>query len=436
MNGQTNHPQSMGAAQDCGLIILRQKDLHILYLNPAMAQAAPDARPGLPCRQVWPKLFTPSGELAASLAIDDGANRLELCAAPLEWAGEPALAITLRPPAAVAREETQRQLKQAQHLYRAAIESRAEVLLEYDPATDSFIAHAETAGEAIRTVVVFDYDLTRDRASFSAPFFTQFGRAGEIDRAAWRIGQSDLIHQADRQVALRIIEKCRQEPVGVKGSLRLKTRQGRYAWFELYATALWDEQKTRCLNIVGKLINIDELKTEATQWREQAKLDALTGLYNRAALQELAAGMLAGKSKKPGALIFIDIDDFKAVNDPLGHAAGDEVLHTIAQRIRRCFRQEDLTARYGGDEFVVYLQSGLTREALEGKLHQLQAIFHGDPLLRRFNSSASMGVARFPEDAGDFAALLQRADRALYCAKQLGKDRYAFYADCQQAGLV
>ena len=52
MNGQTNHPQSMGAAQDCGLTILRQKDLHILYLNPAMAQAVPDARPGLPCRQV------------------------------------------------------------------------------------------------------------------------------------------------------------------------------------------------------------------------------------------------------------------------------------------------------------------------------------------------------------------------------------------------
>lgn len=129
-----------------------------------------------------------------------------------------------------------------------------------------------------------------------------------------------------------------------------------------------------------------------------------------------------------GALIFIDVDDFKKVNDALGHLAGDDILRSTARRILSVFRRSDVVARYGGDEFVVFV-SNMSREALERRLDQLCAMFH-NPYHKgeiRYEVMGSIGAALCPEDGKDYGTLLAHADTALYEAKRHGKNQYRLY---------
>ncbi|WP_161974476.1 diguanylate cyclase domain-containing protein [Piscinibacter terrae] len=156
--------------------------------------------------------------------------------------------------------------------------------------------------------------------------------------------------------------------------------------------------------------------------------DALTLLPNRRyLLEELErAVMRARRQHRLAALLFIDLDGFKRVNDSLGHEAGDALLQRVSERFARTVRQSDLLARLGGDEFAVVLDadSRISAAALGERL--IEAIRgplidgHADVLV-----SASIGIALFPEDAPDSSTLLARADQAMYLAKRLGKSRVA-----------
>ena len=166
-----------------------------------------------------------------------------------------------------------------------------------------------------------------------------------------------------------------------------------------------------------------------------AYFDGLTGLPNRRELQRLAdeAVTQALGEERPLALLFIDLDDFKLINDSQGHAVGDAVLRLIAQRLERSVRQDDLVGRLAGDEFVVVLPGcdpATTRDMAERIAHRL-----AEPLsvpnppgpTLTLPSSASIGVAMLPEDGHDVETLLRHADLAMYQAKALGRGRLAFF---------
>lgn len=173
------------------------------------------------------------------------------------------------------------------------------------------------------------------------------------------------------------------------------------------------------------------MQSEATTWRERARRDPLTGLYNRAIFREKVLALLEEDTK--GALIFMDVDYFKKVNDTLGHAIGDDVLLTVAKRLKGFFREsEDVIARYGGDEFIVFLKNVCTEQDLRKKLQQLLEVFRekyqrGDT---SWNITGSVGAAFYPQDASDYQMLLEKADTALYVSKNKGRDRFTLYSDC------
>lgn len=166
--------------------------------------------------------------------------------------------------------------------------------------------------------------------------------------------------------------------------------------------------------------------------------DGLTGLANRANLTGSLKRAIARAQRavKGLALVFIDLDGFKQVNDTLGHDAGDRLLVEVAERLRGCLRAADLPARFGGDEFVVLLEDLPGRAAVgrvAGKL--LDAL--GRPYAVLVESScrvtASLGIAVFPDDANDDLLLMRRADEAMYRAKQAGKNAYRFHAEANGA---
>lgn len=162
--------------------------------------------------------------------------------------------------------------------------------------------------------------------------------------------------------------------------------------------------------------------------------DSLTALINHGRLQYLLSRELktAAKSKKQLSLIMIDIDNFKNFNDTLGHPAGDNVLINIAKILKRTCRATDIVARYGGEEFIVVLPD-TNKESAWGLAERLrQAIeefkFSGQEIQPNKNLTISLGLASFPEDAKHKAALIAKADSALYQAKKAGKNRTHIYS--------
>jgi diguanylate cyclase len=161
--------------------------------------------------------------------------------------------------------------------------------------------------------------------------------------------------------------------------------------------------------------------------REAAIHDALTGLHNRRAFNESLDRAVAREDRQGGhfALLLLDIDRFKRLNDTYGHPAGDAVLRHTAQLLKHHLRKSDLAARFGGEEFAVILASteggGALHlaEKVRGEVEQGRLVFDG----ARLGVTVSVGVAVWPEDGRDPAALVAAADRALYAAKEGGRNR-------------
>ena len=178
---------------------------------------------------------------------------------------------------------------------------------------------------------------------------------------------------------------------------------------------------------------IGELERKNAQLHKMAMFDPLTGLPNRAFLRELFghAAAAARRSGQTLALMFIDLDRFKTVNDTLGHAAGDELLLAVSRRLVATLRESDIVCRLGGDEFVVVLQAtGGTEHVATTAQRLIEAIEQPIVLTRSASSaqvSASVGIAMFPKDGADFDSLSRTADLAMYCSKDLGRARYSFY---------
>lgn len=153
--------------------------------------------------------------------------------------------------------------------------------------------------------------------------------------------------------------------------------------------------------------------------------DALTGLANRRLLMELATRQLASarRQQEPVALLALDLDNFKAVNDTHGHAAGDALLREVSVRLKASVRDSDVVARVGGDEFVVLMSPVRDRQAYELAQRLIATISAPYPGVQP-RVSASVGVALYPRDGESLDALLRAADRALYAAKDSGKGRW------------
>lgn len=194
----------------------------------------------------------------------------------------------------------------------------------------------------------------------------------------------------------------------------------------LAAAAMLDEDKTHGVAFV---LDISELKEAQERIRTAALHDPLTDLPNRALTFEYGRHMLATADRTHGyaALLFIDLDRFKPINDTLGHEAGDAVLKEVGSRLSRCTRQADLVGRLGGDEFVVILTEHAHRERVVAE-HVIEAIRQPIPYgEHQLEVTPSIGISLYPDHGRDIKALLRAADLAMYQAKQSGRANYRIY---------
>ncbi|HEX4780557.1 MAG TPA: diguanylate cyclase [Usitatibacter sp.] len=201
---------------------------------------------------------------------------------------------------------------------------------------------------------------------------------------------------------------------------RNNTKDGRTIWCQWYNSAVFDEHG-RIASILSMAEDVTARVDAEEQLRQAAVHDALTGLPNRNSLAARLehAIVRVNRSGDRLALLFIDLDRFKKVNDTLGHAAGDEVLRQAAARIRACVREVDTVARLGGDEFVVLLETDVRPDTPGIIGERIRAAFGADFEWKGLGvrCGASLGVSLYPDHARDPAALLASADEAMYREK-------------------
>ncbi|HWT54141.1 MAG TPA: EAL domain-containing protein [Rhodocyclaceae bacterium] len=189
---------------------------------------------------------------------------------------------------------------------------------------------------------------------------------------------------------------------------------------------------------VALFSDITEKKnTEQAVWL-QANNDALTNLPNRRLFRDRLVQDIAraARARQQIALLFLDLDHFKQVNDVLGHDAGDTLLIEASQRIRACVRDSDTVARLGGDEFTVILYGGDCVAVAERVCEQMLASLTQPFVLGKEKAyiSASIGITLYPDDARDIESLLKNADQAMYAAKEIGRNNYSWFtAELQEA---
>jgi diguanylate cyclase (GGDEF)-like protein/PAS domain S-box-containing protein len=230
--------------------------------------------------------------------------------------------------------------------------------------------------------------------------------------------------------------KARPLGVGLRAcwSTPIKAKDGRvigtFAFYfrERRAPSRWHQR------IVDACVHLCALAIERQEARDQiARLayhDMLTGLPNRARLRQLINQAIEGcPARRSAALVFVDLDHFKDINDTLGHGAGDELLIELTQRLRGKIRPSDIFGRLGGDEFVIVLTDcdadGASRIASSITEALASPLRLGE---RQVPISASMGISIYPDNATDIDTLMQQADAAMYKAKQAGRSTYRFFS--------
>ena len=278
---------------------------------------------------------------------------------------------------------------------------------------------------------LWDWDLVRDRCDFSPRWRAMLGLE-QTPLLPLAREWLDRVHPDD---APRLRAEMDAVLAGTSPRLesehRLRHADGNWRWMLVRALAL-REGDARPLRIAGSMTDISARKRAEEELRRAAMHDALTGLVNRAYFLESLERAVARVQRRPDktiALLFLDLDRFKQINDSLGHLAGDRLLSSIARRLHACVRPSDVLARLGGDEFAVLLDdlkdpTDATRIA-ERMQEALHAPLHNDE--SEVVVTASIGIAFGGAELEGHEELLRDADLAMYRAKASGKARYEIF---------
>jgi diguanylate cyclase (GGDEF)-like protein/PAS domain S-box-containing protein len=280
-------------------------------------------------------------------------------------------------------------------------------------------------------VVLWDTDLRTGRVYLSEAW-SRIITAGETegDTVTTLPELLALVHPEDqpavRRTAVETLKGMRPA-YGVEH--RVRAKDGQWHWLLSRGRVTErDPASGRALRMIGTNVDITERKRIEEAAHSAAYSDALTGLANRLAFSDRLRLALARSRRSGGdlAVLYLDVDRFKQVNDKFGHAAGDRLLKHVALRLRSCVRQSDTVARLGGDEFVVLLEDLRDREHAVAVVEKIIEEMRRPLKLEGFEVTATMSVGLAYAHAGaDGDSLLKRADKALYEAKAAGRDCYS-----------
>ena len=279
---------------------------------------------------------------------------------------------------------------------------------------------------------VFEVDLTRQLYTFFENSEDIFGVSGEsilkevkpfsiLSPSEYQAAASEYFsHPGDSEV----IGEAFKSILGGKSATynaRMKAGNTKYIWCKVDVTPIVENGIP--VRMIGIINDISEIKEKADNFEKETRLDSFSGLYTKVYFEESMKNILNSDVDQKHALIIFDLDNFKEINDTLGHMVGDEVLKSVSDSLKKIFRKSDIVSRFGGDEFVIFLRNIHSEEEVENKIHELLKTNDND-----YNVTKSIGAAIFPDDAKEYKELLCNADRALYNSKNK-KNTYTLFSN-------
>ena len=291
--------------------------------------------------------------------------------------------------------------------------------------------------EVYDMAVELDYDrneclILRSSDAYSLKFESEV-----VGLDNFRASILELIHPDDLHLASKVLDpEYIDNEFVVEGrtqsyiEVRILTSNDEYEWISVLLSLEKKMDGTFGSNdlLLYLVQNIEERKKNENKLKLEAERDPLTQLYNKMTTRSLIEECFEKNPSAQHALIIIDIDNFKTINDTRGHAVGDQILLAFANELSRNFRETDILGRAGGDEFVLLIKNIQSIALVCDKLQQLTSAFKKYGIDNGFPGrlSTSIGVAIFGKDGSTYEELFKRADAALYEAKRNGKDQYKF----------
>lgn len=266
-----------------------------------------------------------------------------------------------------------------------------------------------------QSVLLVDEQGTIQRANKTAHVTFGFAKETLINKPI-----SALCVNAKEFFSHSMVDKASRE-------IQVETRDKRLVWIEYTALSVLDENEHQ--HSLFTIEDISERKKYESELSHLAHYDHLTKMPNRLMIQEHLTDLLKNNANVSFAVIFIDLDKFKDVNDMYGHEAGDAVLIEVAQRLEHCIREEDFIGRFGGDEFILLTEIDTSKDEIIRLVERVQNVLM-QPIYyqnKQHNIGSSVGIAQYPTDSKDANDLLRKADAAMYRTKINNKGSFAFY---------
>ena len=280
--------------------------------------------------------------------------------------------------------------------------------------------------------IVFDYDFQKQRLELNGS--TKFiSKTVKENYSAEEIVAllSRLLHESDKAVLDEILELRTNDKTSLLREMRILCADNNYYWHRFTGTVVRDNDG-QALRLVGNFVNVEDEVNKQQQLKQKAEIDPLSGLLNKGAFTSYVETLL-GESTDENLYAFyiIDLDNFKKVNDTLGHIVGDRVIADVSQKLCTVFSENDYVGRIGGDEFAAFLKLSdagkkMGRKIIEAKAKALCSIIdeiYSDGK-NEVNITSSIGVSIFPKNGKKFEDLYKNADSVLYKSKNGGKNQY------------
>ena len=277
--------------------------------------------------------------------------------------------------------------------------------------------------------IIWEGDLINKKRFFSEKLYDILGYKAEelLPMDAW----FDIIHPEDVDWVKKGIQQQVQKKIIVEAfEYRVKCKNGNYKWLLSNTKCEFDENG-RAISVFGAFTDITELKDQNEKINKMAYYDSVTGLPNRVMLKELVTKeiKICDNTSNKFALVFIDLDNFKFVNDSYGHITGDKLLIEIGIRLKEILNENMMAFRLGGDEFIVFIKDVSNKEEVEAYSKVLLESLANSIYIEgnMFHVTHSSGIVLYPKNGLSFDELLRNADTAMYKSKESGKSIYTFY---------
>lgn len=279
---------------------------------------------------------------------------------------------------------------------------------------------------------IYDWDIKNNTVFYSKTWKKIIGYEESELPDTYEVLEN-LIHPEERKAVLNVRNKYLNREIDKYNiEYRFRKKDGSYIWIQDSALAMWDNEGNP-LRIIGTYTDIDGRKKREKIIFNMAYYDSLTGLPNRRYFEKILKNILAFNENSykanKGIVLFLDLDNFKNINDTLGHDVGDKLLKIIANKLKEVLRKEDIISRFGGDEFLILQPNISTYEEAVESVNRIIDIFKDLWILgeHKLYITPSIGITVYPDDGEDVNIILRNADTAAYDAKFSGKNGYKFF---------